>query len=75
MAATSNSTETIIELSDGNTDGIRVGQGASDLVGFHGASPSDQYVAVTNTSGTLGNTNAAVDAIIALLQEKGLMAT
>jgi hypothetical protein len=30
---------------------------------------------VTNTSGTLGNTNAAVDSIIALLQEKGLMAS
>jgi hypothetical protein len=63
------------ELSDGNDDGTRLGQDASDLVGFHGATPSDQYAVVTNTSGTLGNTNAAVDSIIALLQEKGLMAS
>jgi len=63
------------ELSDKGPDGSRLGQSASDLVGFHGASPSDQYAVVTNTSGTLGNTNAAVTAIISLLQEKGLMAS
>lgn len=63
------------QISDGNPDGTTVGQSATDLVGFHGATPSDQYAVVTNTSGTLGNTNAAVDAIIALLQEKGLMAS
>lgn len=63
------------QLSDGNTDGVTIGQSATDLVGFHGATPSDQYAVVTNTSGTLGNTNAAVTAIIALLQEKGLMAS
>lgn len=65
----------IQQLSDGGAGGTRLGQSATDLVGFHGATPSDQYVAVTNTSGTLGNTNAAVSAIIALLQEKGLMAS
>jgi len=63
------------ELSDGNPDGTRLGQSSTDLVGFHGASPTDQYAVVTNTSGSLGNTNAAVDAVIALLQEKGLMAS
>jgi len=63
------------ELSDGGPLGTRLGQSATDLVGFHGATPSDQYAVVTNTSGSLGNTNAAVDAIIALLQEKGLMAS
>ena len=63
------------QLSDGNPAGTTLGQSATDLVGFHGATPSDQYAVVTNTSGTLGDTNAAVDAIIALLQEKGLMAS
>lgn len=63
------------ELSDGGPLGTRLGQSATDLVGFHGATPSDQYAVVTNTSGSLGNTNAAVDAVIALLQEKGLMAS
>jgi len=66
---------TIKQVSDGGPDGTTVGQSATDLVGFHGASPSDQYAVVTNTSGTLGNTNAAVTSIIALLQEKGLMAS
>lgn len=65
----------IKELSDKGPDGSRLGQSASDLISFHGATPVDQYVLVTNTSGTLGNTNAAVSAIIALLQEKGLMAS
>lgn len=63
------------QLSDGGSDGTTLGQSATDLIAFHGATPSDQYAAVTNTSGSLGNTNAAVDAIIALLQEKGLMAS
>jgi len=63
------------QLSDGGSDGTVLGQSATDLIGFHGATPSDQAAVVTNTSGTLGNTNAAVDAIITLLQEKGLMAS
>lgn len=66
---------TIKQLADGGPDGSKFGQSATDLIGFHGATPSDQYAVVTNTSGTLGNTNAAVTAIIALLQEKGLMAS
>lgn len=65
----------IKELSDKNPDGTRLGQSAADLVSFHGASPSAQGSVVTNTSGTLGNTNAAVTAIISLLQTKGLMAS
>lgn len=64
----------IQELSDGGPEGTRLGASASELVGFHGAAPSDQYVSITNTSGTLGNTNAAVNAILALLAEKGLTA-
>lgn len=62
------------QLSSGDDSGTVLGQSAADLVGFHGVSPTDQAAAVTNTSGTLGNTNAAVTAIISLLQEKGLMA-
>lgn len=62
------------ELSDKGPDGTRLGQSASDLVGFHGATPSDQYAVITNTSGTLGNTNAAIASVLCLLIEKGLMA-
>ncbi len=63
------------QLSDGNDDGQVLGQSASDKVALHGATPVAQAALVTNTSGTLGNTNAAVDAIITLLQNKGLMAS
>ena len=66
---------TIQHRSNLHPDGTLLGQSAADLIGFHGATPSDQYALVTNATGTLGNTNAAVSAIICLLQEKGLMAT
>ncbi len=56
-------------------DGTILGQSASDLVGFHGAAPSDQYATISNVSGTLGDTNSALSSVIALLKEKGLMAT
>lgn len=63
------------QLSDGNSAGVSIGQSSTDLVGFHGATPVARAAIVTNTSGTLGNTNAAVDAIITLLKNKGLMAS
>lgn len=56
-------------------DGTILGQSASDLVGFHGAAPSDQYATISNVSGTLGDTNAALSLVIAALKEKGLIAT
>lgn len=78
------------ELSDGGPDGTQLGQSATDLVSFHGATPSDQRAvtaavattSVTQTSpfgfATSATANALVDAvneIIALLKEKGLMAS
>jgi hypothetical protein len=62
------------QLSDGNDAGTIIGQSASDLVAFHGATPVDQAAVVTNTSGTLGNTNAALTAVINALTSKGLLA-
>lgn len=35
------------ELSDGGTAGTRLGQSATDLVGFYGAAPVNQPVALT----------------------------
>ncbi len=78
------------QLSDGGPDGVKIGQSASDLVGFHGATPSDQratLAAITTTAavtttphGYSTGTQAdaivtAVNEIIALLKEKGLMAS
>lgn len=62
-------------LSDQGPDGTVLGNDATDLVGFYGATPVAQVALVTNTSGTVGNTNDAVDAIIAALQTLGLMAS
>lgn len=62
------------QLSDGNDSGTILGQSAADLVSLHGATPTVQSALVTNTSGTIGNTNVAVSAIIACLVAKGLMA-
>jgi len=70
-------------------DGAQIGKDASELIAFHGATPVDQYAAVSTltlttvlSSGfgfqTSAGFNAAVSAInsiIDLLKEKGLMAS
>lgn len=64
------------QLSDGGAGGTCMGQSASDLVGFHGANPSDQAAVITlATSATHGTTRAAVQAILVALKEKGLVAS
>lgn len=64
------------ELSDGGPEGTRLGQSATDLVGFHGATPSDQRAVLTlATAATIGTVKTAVQEIIAALKEKGLMAS
>lgn len=77
------------ELSDKGPDGTRLGQSASDLIGFHGASPTDQaavqaalstqFVSIGgygfSTSTAIHSIVAAIDAVTACLREKGLMAS
>lgn len=64
------------ELSDKGVDGTRLGQSATDLIGFHGATPSDQRAVLTvATAATIGTIRSGVQEIIALLKEKGLMAS
>lgn len=80
----------IKELSDGNPSGTRLGQSATDLVGFHGATPSDQraYTADVSTSVATQTspfgfaTSAQADGVVSLLneiaatlREKGIMAS
>lgn len=67
---------TIKELSDKGPDGTRLGQSAADLIGFHGASPSDQRgLTSLATAATIGTVKTVVQEILALLKEKGLMAS
>jgi hypothetical protein len=62
------------QLSDGNPDGTVLGQSASDLVAFHGATPVDQAASISlATNATIATTNAAVRSIITALYEKGLI--
>jgi hypothetical protein len=64
------------QLSDGDATGTVLGQSASDLIGFHGATPSDQYATITLATGaTIATVVTAVQSIIAALQEKGLIDT
>lgn len=80
----------VVYLGGGNDDGTVVGQSATELVGFHGATPSDQraVLAAVATTATVTTTPhgfttgtqadnlvLAVNEIIALLKEKGLMAS
>lgn len=78
-------------LGDNNPDGMCVGTASTELVAFHGATPTDQYAttaavstsAVTAATGAFGFATTAqataligaVNDILALLKEKGLMAS
>lgn len=63
------------QLSDGGPDGTVMGQSATDLIGFHGATGSDQYTTISlATNATAGTVRTAVRAILSALTEKGLIA-
>jgi hypothetical protein len=61
------------QLSDGGPDGTVLGQGTTDLVGFHGTTGTAQTSLTTlATAATVATAVASVQEIIALLQAKGL---
>lgn len=77
------------QLSDNNPTGTVLGQSASDLIGFHGTTGTDQAAFITtlsinalSVSGVIGFTSSAsfsvaitaINSILTLLSEKGLMA-
>lgn len=65
------------QLSAGNDDGTVLGQSASDLIGFHGATPSDQAAFIADPTGgatTDAEARAAIVSILDVLIEKGLIA-
>lgn len=64
------------QLSNGDDAGTVLGQSASDLIGFHNATPSDQAAAITlATNATAATVRTAARAIITALVEKGLVAS
>ena len=79
-------------LGDNNPDGSVLGTSSTELIGFHGATPSDQYANIATVSTTIMSTTSgtifgftssdaglavisAVNNILALLEEKGLMSS
>jgi hypothetical protein len=64
------------ELDDGNDAGTRLGQTTASLISFHGKDPVDQYTTITLATGaTVATVVARVQTILAMLREKGLIAT
>ncbi len=61
------------QLSDGGPDGTTLGQSTSDLIAFHGVSPSARGILATLTSGSLGDANTKINAILDALIAKGLL--
>jgi hypothetical protein len=61
------------ELSNGGPDGTRIGQNATDLVGFYGATPVDQPATVADATDA-ATAITTVNAVIDRLQELGLIA-
>ena len=62
------------QLSDYGPDGTVLGQAGADLIAFHGKTPIARAVVATLTSGTLGDANSKINAIIDALINKGLIA-
>jgi len=81
----------IAELAQGNSvDGMKIATTASELLAFHGSTPVNQYSFLASlgtsfistslgfgfsTSDAVVNIQTAVNTILALLREKGLMAS
>lgn len=71
------STQTSVQLFNGDAaDGIVIGGSASKLVGFHGVAATAQGNAITALGNSASGTEiaTAVNAIITLLETKGLIA-
>lgn len=64
----------IKQLSDGHPDGTKLGQSASDKVGFWGKAPVDQPAKVTDATDA-ATAITQINAVIDRLEECGILAT
>jgi len=62
------------ELSDGGPDGTRLGQDASDKVGFYGATPVVQPATIADATDA-ATAITRVNAVIAALESVGITAS
>lgn len=70
-----NTSETLNIGRSGQT--LQLGGASTTLIGFHGASPVDQaaFIATVTASTTLTSIATALNSVLAMLSEKGLMAS
>jgi hypothetical protein len=57
------------ELSDKNTDGTRLGQSTSDLIGYYGVTPVSQRASSVQATSLLSSSTDFTAAHLAALQE------
>lgn len=62
------------QLSDGNPAGLKIGQSATDLIGFYGVTPVDQPATIADATDA-ATAITKVNAVIAALEELGLIAS
>jgi len=62
------------QLADGNPAGTTLGQSATDLVSFYGATPVDQPANVVDATDA-ATAISKLNAVIAALEELGLLAS
>ena len=68
-------------LGDGSDDGTVLGRSATDKIAFYNATPTDQSAAIADiaVTGTYATDDTpietAVNSILAVLREKGIIAT
>lgn len=73
MSATSNTTTTTKQLSDGNSSGEVLGQSTTGKIAFFGSTPSAQVAVADPASTAAADNNTALVALLAELRSKGLI--
>ena len=64
------------QLSDGNDDGVTLGQSATDKIAFHGSTPvAQQTVTAVATGATAGDLTTTLQALQDALNNLGLVAS
>lgn len=66
----------IKQISDGGPDGMQVGQSASDLIGWFGATPTSRIANISVVTGsTIATLELAFQTLVAALKTRGQMAS
>jgi hypothetical protein len=75
MAATSNQTTSVQELSAGGSDGATFGNSTSEKIAFYGVTPiAQQTVTAVATAATLGDVVSTLQSLQAAIESLGLIA-